>query len=481
MRRVFASTIILMSASALAVPSAQTAITGQERAVVEYIDAHNSEALALLERVVNINSGSMNFEGVRAVGALFRQELDALGFKTEWIDGAAWNRAGHLIATHPGRAQKILLIGHLDTVFERDSPFQKFERIGANHARGPGITDMKGGDVILIQALKALKSAGLLDGMNVTVVMTGDEESTGRPLVKAREALVDAAKGAAVAIGFENGDGDPAHAVIARRGTTSWRLETTGVTGHSSQVFGADLGAGAIYEAARILDTFRERLAGEPHLTFNPGVILGGTAAAMDWLTSAGTASGKTNVVAAKVAIAGDLRALTMEQFERAMATMREIVAASLPKTSATITFDEGYPPLAPSAGNERLLTMYDRASRDLGMGAVEAVSPDRAGAADVSFVAAHVPMIIDAVGMKGRDDHSPSETADLRTLPVQTKRAAVLLHRLAVMPLTIGSIQEALAGCDRRHERPYQTFPAPRHWTFARSCRSTGTRSRSR
>ena len=134
----------------------------------------------------------------------------------------------------------------------------------------------------------------------------------------------------------------------------------------------------------------------------------------------------------AKTVVAGDLRALTPQQFEKAMTTMRTIVKESLPKTTATITFDEGYPPLAPTAGNEQLLVMYDRASRDLGLGAVEAVNPDRAGAADVSFIAAYVPMIIDAVGLKGRDDHSPSETADLRTLAVQTKRAAVLLARLA-------------------------------------------------
>src|SRR6185503_17032066 len=221
--------------------------------------------------------------GVREVGALFRREFDALGFKTEWIDGAAWNRAGHLVATHAGPGQKILLIGHLDTVFEKDSPFQKFEKVDATHAKGPGICDMKGGDV---------------------------------------------------AIGFENGDGNPAHAVTARRGTTSWRLETTGVTGHSSQVFGADLGAGAIYEAARIVNSFRVRLAGQPHLTFNPGVFLGGTSVEFDGALSSGTAAGKTNVVAAKTVVSGDLRALTPGQFEKAMETMRAIVKTSLSKTT---------------------------------------------------------------------------------------------------------------------------------------------------
>ena len=104
---------------------------------------------------------------------------------------------------------------------------------------------------------------------------------------------------------------------------------------------------------------------------------------------------------------------------------------ASLPHTSAAITFDDGYPALAPSDGNAKLLAMYDRASQDLGFGAVTAVNPDRAGAADVSFVSGEVQMIIDGVGLMGHDDHTPGETADLRTLASQTKRAAVLFDRL--------------------------------------------------
>ena len=409
---------------------AQNALSATERAIVDAVDAGNAAALTLLERVVNMNSGTMNLAGVRAVGAAFRAEFDALGFKTEWVDGAKWNRAGHLVATHPGPSPKLLLIGHLDTVFEADSPFQKYERDG-DRARGPGIIDMKGGNVVILLALRALKSAGQLDRMNITVVMTGDEESPGRPLSTAREALVSAAKGAAAALGFEDGDGDATHAVIARRGTTSWRLEVTGTGGHSSQVFGPDLGAGAIYEASRILNTFREKLSTEPHLTFNPGVFLGGTGVEYDAAESRGTVSGKTNIVAAKTVVAGDLRALTVDQFEKAKRTMREIVAQSLPRTTAEITFDDGYPPLAPSAGNEKLLVMYDQASRDLGFPPVTAVSPDKAGAADVSFIAGHVPMIIDAIGLKGSDDHSPKETADLRTLPMQAKRAALVMLRL--------------------------------------------------
>jgi glutamate carboxypeptidase len=111
---------------------------------------------------------------------------------------------------------------------------------------------------------------------------------------------------------------------------------------------------------------------------------------------------------------------------------MEAIVAAPLPGTRSSIAFEEGYPPLAPTEGNERLLAMYDRASRDVGAGPVAAVNPDLAGAADVSFVAGHVPMILDGIGLMGDGGHTVNETADLRTLPTQTKRAALLLYRLS-------------------------------------------------
>jgi len=403
-----------------------------ERSILTAVDAGNPAALALLEKVVNINSGTHNFAGVRAVGDVFRKEFDDLGFKTTWVDGAAFKRAGHLVAEHPGKGPKILLVGHLDTVFEKDSPFQTFQRLDGNKARGPGIIDMKGGDVIIVSALKALKSAGVLDQMNVFVVMTGDEEDAGDPQAAARQALVDAATGAEYALGFEDGPGDPKFAVIARRGTSSWKLEVTGKTGHSSQIFRPDIGYGANYELARILDGFRRRLAGEAHLTFNPSLVLGGTAAEVDDVLAKGTASGKTNVIAGRAVAIGDLRTLSKEQLQHARDTMKAVVAdAPLAQTQAALTFQDGYPSLPPAPGNEALLVAYDKASQDVGAGRVAAISPDRAGAADVSFISGQVKNIIDGIGLMGTDDHSPSETADLATLPSQTKRAALLLYRL--------------------------------------------------
>jgi glutamate carboxypeptidase len=423
-----------MRAAALGIAllfGAQIGLPAPERTIAGYVDAHNGDALALLQRVVDINSGTQNFAGVREVGAIFRGAFDRLGFKTRWVDGAAFQRAGHLVAEHPGNGPKILLIGHLDTVFERDSRFQKFQRVDEKTAKGPGIIDMKGGDVIIVQALAALNAAGALKDIDVTVVMTGDEEDGGRPLALSRAALVAAAKGADAAIGFEDGPGDPKFAVTARRGVIDWQLRVKGTPAHSSQIFREEYGPGAIFEAARILNAFREKMAGEEHLTFNPGVILGGTATDYDAVQVRGSASGKTNITAAETVVAGDLRTLTPAQLDKATKTMREIVGTASAKTSATITFGEGYPPLAPAAGNTRLLAVYDKASRDLGFGPVIAVNPDKAGAADVSFIAGAAKMILDGVGLMGRDDHTPGETADLSTLPTQTKRAAITLYRL--------------------------------------------------
>jgi glutamate carboxypeptidase len=432
MRTAVASLALLMAT--IGSVSSQGKLSVAEQALVAFIDKNNDSALGLLERVVNINSGTQNYAGVREVGKVFQQEFDSLGFKTRWVDGAPFKRAGHLVADHPGSGPKLLLIGHLDTVFEADSPFQKFERIDQRYARGPGVIDMKGGDVIIVQALKALHSTGALKSMNVVVVMTGDEEDSGEPLALAREALVTAAKGAAAAIGFEDGPGDPKTAVVSRRGTSNWTLRVKGQPAHSSQVFRKDIGPGAIFEAARILNAFREKLAGEPHLTFNPGTIVGGTAVEHDAVQARGTAFGKTNVIAEHAVVNGDMRTLSPEQLASAKKTMEAIVKESLPHTEASITFEDGYPPLAPTDGNRKLLTLYDQASRDVGAGPVAAVDPDRAGAADVSFVAREVPMILDGVGLMGRDDHTVKETADLDTLPSQTKRAAVFLLRLAAI-----------------------------------------------
>jgi glutamate carboxypeptidase len=412
---------------------AHAEISAAEQAMVDYIDSSYDDALELLIELVDTNSGTMNFEGVRAVGRRLEPEFESLGFDVRWEDGSAFGRAGHLVAElrGTGNGPKLLLIGHLDTVFEPDSPFQRFEMTGDGHATGPGIADMKGGNVIILQALRALESIGALADLDVTVVMTGDEELSGRPLTLSKNALIDAAVHADVALGFENGDGNPETANVSRRGSIGWTLTVAGRPAHSSQVFSDRVGAGAIYEAARILTAFYDELRSEELLTFNPGRIFGGTTVTHETERNAGTAFGKNNVVAESAIVTGDIRAVSEEQLERARAKMLEIAADNLPMTHAEIVFGDGYPPMAPTSGNERLLMLYSEVSEDLGLGSVVAVNPRNAGAADISFAAGHVDMALDALGMSGTAGHTVDETGVLAALSSQASRAAVLIYRL--------------------------------------------------
>lgn len=403
-----------------------------ERRIAANAAAQADQAIALLEKAVNINSGTMNPAGVREVGGLFRAELEALGFETRWLDPPkGMDRAGHLIAERAGtRGSRLLLLGHLDTVFERDSAFQAFTRKG-DRAVGPGVADMKGGNVVLVHALKALNAAGALDGARLIVMLTGDEENAGSPLAAARAEMVAAAKRSDVALSFEGAVGGLNNATVGRRGSADWRVTVRGEGGHSSRIFSEPYGAGAIFELSRILHQFYEQLRGEPYLVFSPGVIVGGTEQRYDEPSARGAAFGKSNVIAATAFVHGNTRFISEEQLERSRARMREIVSRHLPRTSAAIEFDtEYYPAMTPTAGNERLLAILDRVSRDLGHGPVTALDPAARGAGDIAFVASILDSL-DGLGPVGEGSHAEQESLDLTSLPVQIARAAVLIHRM--------------------------------------------------
>ncbi len=413
-------------------PLAAQTLTRTETRLRDRVAGLAEQQIGFLEQSVNLPSGTFNTEGVRRVGARFRAELDALGFATRWVElPPAMRRAGHLVADREARrpvagGRRLLLIGHFDTVFEGEG--QRFVRADTI-ARGAGTMDMKGGNAILLFALKALHAEGLLDRMTVRVVITGDEEDPNDPLEKAREALVSAARTVDAALSFEGGN--PRFASISRRGTAGWRLTVTGRQAHSAGVFGEGAGYGSIYEAARILDGFRTTLAGEPGLTFNPGVIAGGTEVSIDTSETQATASGKTNIVARRTEVRGDLRFVTDSQKLHAAARMREIVERHLPGTSARFELTDGYPAMPETAAGRALLAQYDSVSRALGYPAVEALDASRRGAGDLSFVAPYVAGI-DGLGAFGGGGHSPEEWVHLPSLVMQTARAAVLMSRLA-------------------------------------------------
>lgn len=406
-------------------------VSKAEKKLLKSIEKNNAEAISFLEKVVNINSGTLNTKGVQEVGAVFRDAYDEINFGTSWITmPPEMNRAGHLFAETKGtKGKKLLLIGHLDTVFEEDSPFQRFEKVNDSIAHAPGGNDMKGGNVIMLYALKALHENGMLADAQIVVAYTGDEESTGKPLSISRKELIDAAKRSDIALGFENSTGFN-YATVARRGASGWELTVKGKRAHSSGVFSERTGAGAIFEMSRILNAFYEQVRGEEYLTFNPGIALGGTFLEYDHKSSKGNAFGKSNVVAQTAVVKGGLRFISEEQKENARNKMREIVAASLPQTTAEINFTDSYPAMGPTPQNMNLLAQLNQVSLDLKQGEVLPYDPGKRGAADTSFVAAYTACL-DGLGTMGTGAHTPEETVNLNTIEALTKRTAVLIYRL--------------------------------------------------
>lgn len=405
-------------------------LSEKEKEILNRIDANHAEALEFLETNVNINSGTMNHEGVRQVGERYEQAYKALGFETRWIPQDEVNRAGHFFAEQggsEGQGKKLLLIGHLDTVFEPGSPFQEYVAQDSI-ARGPGVADMKGGNVMILYALKALKEANAIPNAQIIVAYTGDEEDAGEPISLSRKHLVEAAKRSDVALGFEGASGF-SYATVARRASSSWKLVVTGKQAHSSGIFSENTGAGSVYEAARILSRFYQDLP-EDNLTFSPGIILGSNEVEYDDTNISGSASGKLNIVPKETIVQGDIRFLTEEQHDRVYQKMREIVSEHLPQTSAEISFKDKYPPMEPTEGNMELLKVLSQVSVDMGLGEVEAYDPGRRGAADISFVAAYVDGL-DGLGVMGSGSHSPEEYLDLTTYKDLNKRAALLIYRL--------------------------------------------------
>ena len=414
---------------------ALAALSPGEKAMVRSIEGERERTVELLKSLVEVNSGSRNIPGVTKVGQMMRAELEPLGFAVRWIPMEKTGRAGHIVAVHKGngRGKRLLLIGHLDTVFEPESPFQKWFLKGPDKAEGPGAGDDKGGMVVMVAALRAMKAAGTLKNADIEIVLTGDEEDSGDPIELARADLIAAGKRADVALDYEGlarEDGKDMGS-ISRRSSNSWVLRTTGRTGHSSGIFSEKAGYGAIYELARILDRFRRELP-ETNLTYNVGLLSGGATQATDADGIRMSATGKTNIIAATAEARGDMRTLSDEQTERTRRKMAAIVADHLPGTQASIAFDKGgYPAMVPTPGNRAILDRLNGVNRDMGLPEMPALDPLRRGAGDVSFVAQDVDSFV-GMGPYSTGDHAPGETVDLTSIPLQAKRAALLMSRLS-------------------------------------------------
>ena len=415
---------------------AQAPPTPAEAAMAASIDRNAEANVAFLRQLVEINSGTMNLPGVEAVAAILKPRLEALGFTVQTLDESQVGRAPHLISRHPCPApnacgKRMLLIGHMDTVFDKASPFQHWTvSPDGKTAEGPGSNDMKGGLVILLAALQAMQDAGVLKQTDITAVLTGDEEAHGTPASLSRADMIDAAHHADVALEFEGTarQNGVYYGSISRRSASGWKLEVTGKTGHSSGIFNAQEGDGAIYELARILDEFRRTLL-EKYLTYNVGTIAGGSRVEPG-PDGALIVNGKSNIIPPTATAVGDMRTISDDQTTRTRARMTEIVAHHLPQTGATITFTEGYPAMAPTEASRAVLATLNQVNATLGYPTMPELDPLLRGAGDIAFVG-FLPGLA-GIGATGEGAHAPGETVDLPSQVINAKRDALLMYRLS-------------------------------------------------
>lgn len=218
---------------------------------------------------------------------------------------------------------------------------------------------------------------------------------------------------------------------VSRRGYAKWNLNIEAIQGHSSQIFTSEMGDGAAYEMARILSEFRKQVGSMQYLTLNPGLIAGGTTISQVPNLFQVIVDGRSNIIAPKALVQGDLRTVSENQYNEATEKMQAVVKAHLPKTSSTIAFENLFPPMEATTGNRKIADLVSQVSQEIGIGEVTQEHPLQRGAADISFVAKYVDGV-DGMGVLGFHEHSPNEQVDLRSIPLAASRAAITLQRLS-------------------------------------------------
>ncbi|MFK7865074.1 MAG: M20 family metallopeptidase [Pseudohongiellaceae bacterium] len=407
-----------------AAESIEAAITPDEQAMIGWLDNEEEPMISLLETLTNVNSGTLNKAGVDETGRLLSQELAALGFGVSTLPGDLIDMPScpgsdysidvtdHVLAQKSGSGKRLLLIGHMDTVFPPNSPFQRFSRSG-DTMYGPGVADMKGGMVVMIYALKALQEAGELDDLAITILLNSDEEIGS---LSSRKYIEEQAAKHDYGLVYESSGAN--NMVRSRKGLGQSRFVVNGRASHAGGAH--QLGRSAIKELAYKIVEIEQITDYESGVTVNVGVINGGEA---------------RNTVAPCAEALIDLRYPTpeqgiaaAEQFERIFDSVLSYPVDSGEITTSSMT-NLHRPPKIPTAESDELLDRTIAIGRLLGqtLGVT-----DSGGGTDGSLTQAIGLPTLDSLGVSGTGAHSDREEARVSSLIERAKLSAVLIHRLA-------------------------------------------------
>ena len=392
------------------------------------IEADLPTFLADLERLVNIDCGSYTRTGVNEVGRWTAAFLERLGATVEFRPDPAGVLGDTVVATFRGRpgGPRVLLIGHLDTVFDAGTVAERPFRIDDGIARGPGVTDMKAGLLAGLYALKALTAAAPgADGTDaagaelpferLTFVANPDEEigsPTSTPHIRALAADADVA----LVLECARANGD---IVSARKGIVDTRIVVNGRAAHAGVE--PEKGRSAILEAARIVSELHALNGRWPGVTVNVGVISGGT---------------RPNVVADRCELEVDVRSTTADALDAATEAVRDIAAATkVPDTTADVHVRTSWRPMEKLERSGRLVEHAQAVARRLGFDVADAAT---GGASDANTTSGMGVPSLDGLGPIGGNDHSPVEYLAVDSIVPRTTLLAGLLLAIAEDPVVL-------------------------------------------
>lgn len=419
--------IALVAISQLSI--AQTAeniepnLSADELELVDWLVNEEQNMVQLLERLTNINSGSLNKPGVDAITAIFREEFGTLGFANSLLPGDRVDMPScpgsdysidvtdHLLSTREGQGKRLLLMGHMDTVFPPESPFQSF-RVQGDTIYGPGVADMKGGLVVMLYALKALAASGDLDAMTISILLNSDEEVGS---LSSRKYLEEQARNHDYGLVYESSGTD--NLVRTRKGLGQARFVINGRASHAGGAH--EQGRSAIKELAYKIVEIENMTNYESGVTVNVGVVSGGEA---------------RNTIAPCAEGFVDLRYPQPDQGTDAIAQFESIFGQvySYPVDSGEITTNSWVnlhrPPKIPTPDSDHLLEKTRAIGRLLGQ---ELGVTDSGGGTDGSLTQAVGLPTLDSLGIAGTGAHSNREEARLSSLLQRAQLSAILLRRL--------------------------------------------------
>ncbi len=357
-------------------------------------EQYKGQALKLLERLVNIDSGSGYGPGLTQVSDIAVDELKQLGFSIERVPDAAAN-SSHVIATLKGSGKaNILLMAHMDTVFKEGSAAERPFHIKDGRAYGPGVMDDKGGIVAGIYALKVLKDQGFKDYAKITFLLDASEE-TGSDI--ASDLIRKTAKGHDVTLNLE--PGRPADGLVVwRKGSATAVVDVKGKAAHAGVA--PELGRNAAMEAAHQILQLGKLGDEDKKTTINFTVI---------------NAGDRTNVIPDHATAKADVRAALPEEFDRIEKDLVRVSANKLiPETEVTTTLKRGLPPMPQTAESDKLVAIAQGIYGELGK---QLTIEGSGGAADASLSAGVGTPTLDGFGIVGGNIHTPEEYAEVESV----------------------------------------------------------------